>query len=659
MKSLAVLCLALFLVSHSVAKEGIVNIGDIEALNRAASRLKEGLFKPQKSVRQWRKTISDPRAGLFPWEDYYAQRGRAFSGEIWIDPQTAMIRATIMVEGIIIGDGHNSQYFLTFLPVTQVTDDQGNPVPFEETYYMGVKLTKILLSEPSKDQAPFAYVFTMEGTPDCQYAGTFDVNLCAFGDITYLALDIVLPGSLMGDFATLDLKVTVPQGLVVSSSGITVSIEPSALPGYEVHHVVQPFPTDAHTMALSKYQVSMVPFAEEKWVGSFTTPVPIIAQIVPTVLKDMRDVLTFYSERFGDFLFPKMEAAQVTDDAGAAFGWPALLWVPTMMFLMGTGGGPGWGESERTALFAHELGHQWFPDMLKNNDAWAAWLSEGFAEFLSIYFMASLEGESYLQGTFESYGILYRYFVPQNKDYGLTSKESQWVSDALIYQIVTYYKGAAVVNMLRQVLGEPTFLDAMKKLYEDYAGKEAWYDTATLKTYLETAYGSPLDWLFDPWVYGKGYPIYVVDVERLQPQADGKGRIRVSITSRWSTGSAAYPLPITFSIVTDKGEETHTEWIDASEKMFEWSHDGRFVRLRIDPERSYIKRVSAALDGDMDLSGEVDGIDLLYVAWAQGGKIGQTYNFLSYVDFDANGLVEKSELDLVMAAFGSTSEDKP
>lgn len=636
----------------------VVSPSDVEAfeaLTRRIGTLRLGA-RPLKSVQRWRLETTHPRSGLFPWDDYYAQRGTAFSGEVSVDPTTGLVRATIRVDGRFLGNGHDSLYFLTFLPVQAVRDADGNPVVFEETWTYGVKLTRILLPEPTKDQSPFAFVFTMEGTPECEYSAAFTVNLCAFGTITYLAMDLFLPGSLAGDFATLDLFVTVPAGLVVTTSGVTVSVEPGSAPGLEVHHVIQDFPTEAHSMVVAPFQASRIPFGD-KWIGTFTMPGTLVGSIVPTVLKDMRDILVFYSDRYGEFLFPKMEASQVTDDAGAAFGWPALLWIPEGMFLMGTGGGSHWDADQRTALFAHELAHQWFPDMLKNNDAWGAWLSEGFSEFSSIYFLSSLSDESYLQGTFESYSMMYRYFVPSSSDYGLTSKESQYVTDAWIYQIVTYFKGAVVTNTIRKVLGEEKFLQALRRLHADYAGKEAWYDTAVLQKYLEEAHGESLAWLFDAWVYGKGYPIYTVHVTRRPTGPDGRNRVAVRVQRSSNIPGKKFSGPLKFAIQTDRGEESRTEWLSQDDVTFEWAHDGRLVRVRFDPERVFIKRVEPGLDGDMDLSGEVDGIDLLYAAWAQNGRIGQSFNFLPYVDFDANGVVDSSDLDRVVTNYGRTSEE--
>lgn len=128
--------------------------------------------------------------------------------------------------------------------------------------------------------------------------------------------------------------------------------------------------------------------------------------------------------------------------------------------------------------------------------------------------------------------------------------------------LVTYYRGAVVTNLIRKVLGEEKFLKALRALHADLAGKEAWYDTAILQTYLEEAHGDSLAWLFDAWVYGKGYPIYTVDVIRLSPGEDGRNRVAVRVRRSSNIEGQTFSGPIAFSLVTDLGEEFHTEWVD-------------------------------------------------------------------------------------------------
>jgi hypothetical protein len=589
-----------------------------------------------------------------PWDDYYSHRVNHFSGELAIDTATGNVTGTVRTDIVIAGDGHATLYFLTFLPVTAVTDVDGNPVEFEETYDSGYKLTHLTAPGPLADQDQKSYVFTVSGTPDCSVNSPFSINICHFNDvIAYLAMDMFLPGSLNGDFSTLDLMLTIPAGQVVASSGLTVGVVPGPDAEHETHHVVQDFRSDAHSLGIAPYQVAALPWLD-KWIRTFSLNDAMVQSLVGDTLTDLASILEFYGTLFGDFLFPKMEVCQVTNDAGAAFGWPALLWIPDMMWMFGAGGGGGDGE-QRTALLAHEMGHQWFPDMIKSNDWRAAWLSEGFAEFSSVSYMASLLGDDYAAGVYDQYGLMYMFYVPRSADYGLTSKESQNVTDAGVYQIVTYYKGATVANTIRSVIGQEKWTTALLKLYADIGGKDAYYDTKTLQGYLEAAAGQDLDWLFDEWVYGKGFPIYTFDVIRVGSDS-GADRVRLRVRRAANFDGIAFTMPVTFRVVTDKGETDHTEMVDSDDMTFEYELDGRLIKVRFDPQRTFIKRVTSGLAGDADFSGEVDGIDLLYLAWAHGAVLGNSWSYLPWVDFDANAMIDEKDYAAVVENLGNTSD---
>jgi hypothetical protein len=71
-----------------------------------------------------------------------------------------------------------------------------------------------------------------------------------------------------------------------------------------------------------------------------------------------------------------------------------------------------------------------------------------------------------------------------------------------------YSKGAAVLHMLRKVLGDATFFHSLRSYVADPRFR---YGTATTRDFqrvCEAASGRPLGWFFDQWVYGEQYPVY-------------------------------------------------------------------------------------------------------------------------------------------------------
>lgn len=640
--------LAGMLPAAATADPGPWTLDAAAAFNRRVARVRESLVdvRPAGPREIRRRLLARPMAAT--WQGF---RVVGYEGDVAIEPYSGSIDARVRVDLSLDDPAQTEFYFMSYMPVATVETVDGEPVPFEIVTEQGYDFTVVGRPESAADgDAPTSLVFTLSGKPECAIDGPISVNLCGWGTVSYLAGDLFLPTSLSRDFATMHLAVRLPAGQVLATTGITTDVVP--VDGdHEIHNVVQDFPTDSRSLVLGPYEEARVPFdGEGRWIRTLTRPDEALRAEVPGILDDMRNILDFYAKRYGAFLFPKMEAGQIDNKAGAAFGWPALLWIPDGMF---GAGGRGYDDEERTALFAHELAHQWYPDMVKNNDGWAAWLSEGFAEYLSIAYMASREGDDWAISYYDYYAMLYTYFIRSSADYGLTSMESQYVSNSWVYQVVTYFKGAHVVHTLEQVIGTEAFEAAMKTLYDEVAGKEAYYNTDKLRRALEASSGQNLDWFFSQWVYGKGYPIYTVGVH---PDTEA-GTVDVRVQRGTSYQFNTFRMPVKFTVVGDGGEAVHEAWVEQDDATFTFPVQGRFVRVKFDADRDFIKRLMPELDGDQDLSGEVDGIDLLYATWAQGGELGYTYNFIPRVDFDFSGTVDATDLEKVLGQFGRVQDD--
>jgi hypothetical protein len=61
-----------------------------------------------------------------------------------------------------------------------------------------------------------------------------------------------------------------------------------------------------------------------------------------------------------------------------------------------------------------------------------------------------------------------------------------------------------------------------------------------------------------------------------------------------------------------------------------------------------------ALAGDVDGSNEVDGLDLIYVAWSQGGLFNdyENYNYITEADFNRDFQIDAVDLAALHANFG-------
>ncbi|RSK44005.1 M1 family aminopeptidase [Hymenobacter rigui] len=155
-------------------------------------------------------------------------------------------------------------------------------------------------------------------------------------------------------------------------------------------------------------------------------------------------------------------------------------------------------------LTAHELFHQWFGDNVTCG-AWEdIWLNESFAsygEYLSLNrFSTPAAALSWMNSAHnlamsQPQGSV---FVPD------TSRTSRIFDYRL-----TYKKGAAVVHMLRYLLNDDVkFFRALRTYQSTYGGRTA--RTRDMQRIFEAEAGRSLQYFFDQWFRGEGYPTFTV-----------------------------------------------------------------------------------------------------------------------------------------------------
>lgn len=116
---------------------------------------------------------------------------------------------------------------------------------------------------------------------------------------------------------------------------------------------------------------------------------------------------------------------------------------------------------------AHELAHQWFGDLVTETSGTHHWLQEGFATYYALLAERNIFGDDYY------YWKLYDYaqeLLEQDKAGGSTSLLNPKSSSTTFYK-----KGAWVLHMLREQVGDTTF----KKAVETYLLKHQFKNVET------------------------------------------------------------------------------------------------------------------------------------------------------------------------------------
>ena len=294
------------------------------------------------------------------------------------------------------------------------------------------------------------------------------------------------------------------------------------------------------------------------------------ASLVPRMMQ-------IYSKLFGLYPFIREKYGH------AEFGWGGGMEHQTLTSL----GTYAFDES----IMAHELAHQWFGDMITCRTWPDVWLNEGFATYCEALYREAQYGEAAF--TAEMAGIM-----SGSKDPTMGSIYLEDTSDVnnMFYGGRIYNKGASVLHMLRHVLGDSTFFQAMRAYANDPTLMYKTASTADFQRNCEEVSGKNLQYFFNEWVYGEKYPQYSyrADVTK-QPSS-----YRVTVTIRQSTQTTDptfFTMPVDVRFVGPLEDTTIVVFNNQQDQVFVFSLAQAPDSVELDPNGWILKDVENTTSG--------------------------------------------------------------
>ncbi len=145
---------------------------------------------------------------------------------------------------------------------------------------------------------------------------------------------------------------------------------------------------------------------------------------------------------------------------------------------------------------AHELAHQWFGNLVTEEDGNHHWLHEGFATYYAYLTEKELFGEDYF------YWKLYDSFIALQKM--VEGGKGQSLLDPKASSLVFYEKGAWALHMLREQIGEKAFKAGIRSYLEQYRFKNV--TVSEFLSDMETASGVDLMGFKKEWLENEEMP---------------------------------------------------------------------------------------------------------------------------------------------------------
>ena len=168
-------------------------------------------------------------------------------------------------------------------------------------------------------------------------------------------------------------------------------------------------------------------------------------------------------------------------------------------------------------VIAHELAHMWFGDLVTMKWWNGIWLNEAFATFMELKVTDAFRPE---WERWVSFGLARSTAFDTDALQTTRPIEYPVVSPADaegMFDVLTYEKGAAVVRMLEQYLGEEEFRAGIRKYMANHQYGNT--ETTDLWDAIEEATGEPVRRIMDSWIFQGGHPIVSVEVARRRPAA--------------------------------------------------------------------------------------------------------------------------------------------
>ena len=167
-------------------------------------------------------------------------------------------------------------------------------------------------------------------------------------------------------------------------------------------------------------------------------------------------------------------------------------------------------------LYAHELGHHWWGDLVAPTVHNHMWLKEGPAEYSSHLFFELKDGHrEFIDGIKDNQKFVLEECHIQDEGFHPLSP----MPDEQIYGRTTYYKGASIHHNLRAYLGDEMYRNGCQDVIATHF--DSHMDADLFRSTLEDVTGMDLDPFFDAQVYQPGFSTWLIDSTLTVMSAEG------------------------------------------------------------------------------------------------------------------------------------------
>lgn len=494
----------------------------------------------------------------------WGQAGRAapkieiqkYTIEANVNPRTQSVEATAKIEFTPLENSADATFELNnALTISKAADAQGAAVQTSRNPDGTVRVIfpgGLQKSQPA--QVAISYDGKLTGNEDSPVPGIrFAALHPDFGYLLYPARWFPLSGYTTNRFAA-DLKITVPAGYRVVGSGDLKTSPAAGGMTYAFHSEKLGFPGSIAILQGEPTKVSSQGIATDVF---FRGDKALHAQAYG---EETGKIMTFFTGEYG--LAPQANLSLVETEDGAVNGYSA----PGIIFLAPSA----ITKQANWRVLANQLSRQWWGILVSPRSRNQLWLANGPARYSELLYTEHTAGPGVMATDLRNTYVE-----------ALTLKDPPVLQASRLedyspeYWALTAAKGAAILNMLRNLVGEANFRKGLKAFLDQYSWKPVTSDD--FRKVMEQVSGQELRYFFIQWLESSGSPQFKLEytVFRTPKGFRVVGKINQDLDT--------FRMPVDLRIETEGNPEDKRIEVTGTSSEFSVDTFGKPRKLTLDP----------------------------------------------------------------------------
>ena len=343
-----------------------------------------------------------------------------------------------------------------------------------------------------------------------------------------------------------------------------------------------PIATWLFTLGIARFAVQYVDQFEgksiESWVYSKDRIPGFYDFAVPT-----KEVLTFFSGYIGPYAYEKLANIESPVVSGGMEAASAIGYSDKLI----TGD-----RSVRTRnVIIHELAHQWFGNGVTENNWDDAWLSEGFATCFTMLFIEHQYGKKEFLSEWEKAKQSFKKYYEKDSAYLIVADRT--AEEGPVTNTVTYQKGACILLMLRDMIGEAAFKKGIQSYYKKFMNANA--SSKDFQMEMEKTTHQDLNFFFNQWLHRGG----LIKIKADWKYDPAKKQLVLTVNQIQKPGELySFPLEISIEITGNNSPVSKKVNIKKQSEIFFFPLAKKPMNIQLDPRKVLLAIIEVIKTGE-------------------------------------------------------------